>query len=176
MKIALDTNAVINICKVNSNVEQILNYMQSNPTFKLFINKRVVEEFNKHNSQNELKNLNVLLDKVNLNSKQYFTIGVSMIDGPDTIPPESYDFFNKDFSEQKYVESGTSKTKTEWVRKYQADPTIYSIANDYLCDFLVTDNRKDFQKAAKKFHTKIISIADFYKMLKLEYTNPNDKS
>jgi len=167
MKYALDTNTLITICKNTAYIKNLITFLDSGN--QVFVHQKVLEEFTEKASEAEVKNFNQLSNKINIETRRWFTIGASVIGGQDMIARESFSAFEKDYDENKYEEhlenSSKSKTESEYVQKIQSDPTIFSWAVENNCNYFVTNNLKDFRKVVDNYHIMLMKNDDLMKLM-----------
>lgn len=165
MKISLDTDVLIKLCKnENHETDKFLKICKSK-NVKIIIGLQVSKEFFKKMSKKEEKNFEKLNKYIESDPQKYFTISESVIGGPDIMPGPAYKEFNhptdtlKEY--KKYQEKEGKKSSYNWIQKRQSDPKIYSRAVDLDCDYLLTQNTNHFKGKDKKYKTKIITLNNF---------------
>lgn len=159
MKISLDTSTLINLCKNKDNVlNKFINYIKKKDIL-VFMSLTAQAEFIKGLTEEEKINFNKLSKYVTYDNQKYVTVGESVVGDPDIIPGSAFEGFNMPLDSKKaYLKSGSRKTIHGWIKKKQTDATVYSRAVDLGCDYLITENIKDFKGKDKKFKTKIINL------------------
>lgn len=151
MKIALDTNAIINLCKSDELTSTIAKYLDDADT-QLILVSYAVEEFAAKASSQELLNFKRLENASMHDEQRYFTLGVSHLDGPDVlrgdgaiidgIQKEVYNIGSayEEYRANQLRDGNSVKDIQKWLAQnnHQADAVIYERATELNCDYLVT--------------------------------------
>lgn len=160
MRYCLDTNAVIAICKSNEMLGKFLNYGKNNPQDAFFIPSYVADEFNEGDPMNLLYSELIAQGNVEVGEDHFFTIGVSMIGGPDILAGGSSGYESIDYTIEGYRRSGSKKDYWTWRKRKINDRLISEMAESRLCDAIVSENLKDFSKIPSSYDIKITTLND----------------
>lgn len=160
MKYCLDTNAVIATCKSTSSLERFTDYSRKNYEDIFFIPSYVADEFVEGDSGNPQYLELISLPNVEVGKDHFFTIGVSMIGGPDIIAGGSSGYQNVGYSEEDYKKSDSKKDYWTWRKRKINDRLISEMAESRQCDAIVSENLKDFSKIPSSYDIKIITMAE----------------
>lgn len=143
IKVALDTNFIIKLCK-NNNIDLLRTVLDQlskpSPIVKGYIQTRSIEEFKKKASTNEISKFYRLMNVCDVDKDRFFTIGNSVIGSSDKIPFDNYNELTEDYNETKFINSGSNKSRSDWTISKQGDATIVSFATEKGCQLIVTDD------------------------------------
>lgn len=158
MKYCLDTNAVIAICKSTSSLERFTDYSRKNYEDSFFIPSYVADEFVEGDSGNAQYLELISLPNVEVGEDHFFTIGISMLGGPDILAGGSSEYQNIGYSEEDYKKSGSKKDYWTWRKRKINDRLISEMAESRQCDGIVSENLKDFSKIPSSYDIKVITM------------------
>lgn len=158
MRYCLDTNAVIAICESASSLARLTDYSRKNYEDSFFIPSYVADEFTEGDSSNPQYLALISHPTVEVGEDHFFTIGVSMIGGPDIIAAGSSGYQNVGYSEEDYKKSGSKKDYWTWRKRKINDRLISEMAESRQCDAIVSENLKDFSKIPSSYDIKVITM------------------
>lgn len=161
MRYCLDTNAVIAICDSANSLANFIQYLQQNPNDSFFIPSYVADEFTEGEHEN-LQYVELLSQpSIETGDDHFFTIGVSMLGGPDILASGSSGYQDIGYSEEDYKKSGSKKDYWTWRKRKINDRLISEMAESRQCDAIVSENLKDFSKIPSSYKIEIISVDKF---------------
>jgi hypothetical protein len=175
MKAALDTNAIISLCGNDAWIDRVVRHFQDNPIDSLVLVVQAMDEVQRL-SQEQRANL-ARLEAVCIRDEQrYFTLGLSVLDGPDVLRGDTAerDGIQREIRDvghgyERYVRRqeahGSPVASIEkWHKRInnQTDAVIYERATELGCNVLVTGDDKDITKKVPATNScQPVSLADF---------------
>lgn len=178
MKVAFDTNAIINLCSNDEWVERVAQYFQENEDSLLYIVLYVSEELAPDSlTKKQQLNHDKLETSLTPDNQRYFTIGVSMIGGADVLRGDGAERLGierivldknsayKEYSRQRKAKGLPPKDVRTWLNRNinQNDSVIFERAEQLDCDYVVSDN-KDILRA-KNSSCRPLKLADFVQLI-----------
>lgn len=181
MKVAFDTNAIIDLCENDEWTNRVVEHAEVASGIEVVI----VAEVNKQldmtkRTPAERTNFGRLEAVSGQDEQRYFTIGVSILDGGDVLRGDSalvhgiqrelYDLGGayRRYSEEQVAAAQPVATIEKWLdhNNHQADAVIYERASELGCDYLVTSDKRINRVVPAGSVCKPITLADFLSLVR----------
>ncbi len=169
MVAALDTNAVIDVCNDTVRIGAVVGHFSKHENDQLIITAQVMSELTLPS------NFAKLAAVCRFDEQRYFTIGHSVIGGPDIIRGDnaSRDRIQRfvldaakgyeSYLKEKQLSGEAPVSAQVWNRRNnrQSDAVAYERACELGCDTFVTTDRKLKNRVPLTNECKIVSLSDF---------------
>lgn len=181
MKVAFDTNAIIDLCGSDDSTDRVIAHLNSTPGAEVVIVAEVTKQLDMtRRTPAERANFDRLEAASNYDDQHYLTIGVSAIGGSDVIrgdtalvhgiQREIYDL-NGAYERYRAVqEAGGHNVATldKWLdhNNHQADAVIYERASEIGCDYLVTSDKRINRVVPASSSCKPVTLTDFLALVR----------
>jgi hypothetical protein len=161
MKVAFDTNAIINLCASDELTSKVVEYFNTHSGDILYIVATVREELKLDNlDSHQLNNYERLMAAITADEQAYFAVGVSSIGGNDVIRGNGAGRIGiqriildsksayEQYSKERMAKGLPPQDSKTWLNRNinQADAVIFERAEELGCDYVVSDN-KDILRA-----------------------------
>ncbi len=178
MKVTLDTNAVINLCANGTDTIKVVEHFKAHPNDRIYILAKTADELKELTPYQNI-NLEKLDAAYESDSQQYFTIGVSVIGGPDGIRGNdaTRDGIQKEvvditgaYARYKTIQikdGNPVKNIENWLKQnnHQSDAVLYERATELASDYFVSDDVRILKVVPISNACKPITLKEFVGLL-----------
>lgn len=177
MKYALDTNVIIYLCNSKEYCNLLVDFCNKTSNI-ITVQTRAKKEFEngaqktdkKEEIKNQIENFKKIESHFDIDWSKWFRLDESTLDGPDMLASECFCDFNSSVCDEKYQnhlrDAEKPKSREKLSERKQGDADIYSWAVENNCDYLVTDNIRDFIQISAKYYTKLLSCEKFIEIVR----------